>query len=150
MLSARHTSSRPTNSRPGGLPPTLVSWELAIKPARELRLVPAETFYEWKTLADGKQPMRSRAGTGRRWPLPGCGKAGGYYMMPILDGAEMLRAMRDIELQRDIPCMVMSSVPEATVQERVGNYAAFVRKPFQLAAMIKLVAAILAVPRPEP
>ena len=72
------------------------------------------------------------------------------YMMPILDGAEMFRAMQATELQRDIPCIVMSSIPEATVQERIRNYAAFVRKPFQLAAMIELVATILAAPRPEP
>jgi CheY-like chemotaxis protein len=70
-------------------------------------------------------------------------------MMPILDGAEMLRAMQATELQRDIPCIVMSSISGATVQERIRNYASFVRKPFQLAAMIELVATIFAAPRPE-
>ncbi len=71
-------------------------------------------------------------------------------MMPILDGAEMLRTMREIELQRDIPCIVMSSMPEANVQERVDGYAAFLRKPFRLAAMVQLVATILANIEPEP
>lgn len=66
------------------------------------------------------------------------------YMMPILDGAEMLRAMRENELQRDIPCIVMSSIPEETVQERVRNYAAYVRKPFQLAVMVQLIADVIA------
>lgn len=70
-------------------------------------------------------------------------------MMPILDGAEMLRAMREAELQRDIPCIVMSSMPEANVQERVDGYAAFVRKPFRLAAMVQLVATVLAGSEPE-
>jgi len=65
------------------------------------------------------------------------------YMMPILDGAGLLRAMRDIDAQRDIPCIVMSSIPEANVRERITGYAAFVRKPFQLAAVVQLVGAVL-------
>lgn len=71
------------------------------------------------------------------------------YMMPILDGAEMLLAMRETELQRDIPCIVMSSIPEANVQERIGAYAAFVRKPFRLTVMVQLVATVLAASQPK-
>jgi hypothetical protein len=37
----------------------------------------------------------------------------------------------------------MSSVPEANVRERVDGYRAFVRKPFQLAMMVQLVAGTL-------
>ncbi len=68
------------------------------------------------------------------------------YMMPVLDGAGMLRAMRDTEAHRDIPCIVISSVPEANVRERIGGYAAFVRKPFQIAALMQLVATVLRTP----
>ena len=68
------------------------------------------------------------------------------YMMPVLDGAGLLRAMREAEAQRDIPCIVMSSMPEANVRERVAGYAAFVRKPFQLAAVVQLVARVLSAP----
>jgi CheY-like chemotaxis protein len=71
------------------------------------------------------------------------------YMMPVLDGAGLLRTMREAEAQRDIPCIVMSSMPEANVRERVEGYAAFVRKPFQLAAVVQLVARVLSVSRPE-
>jgi CheY-like chemotaxis protein len=71
------------------------------------------------------------------------------YMMPILDGAGLLQAMRETEAQRDIPCIVMSSMPEADVRARIVGYAAFVRKPFQLAAMVRLVACILSAARPE-
>jgi CheY-like chemotaxis protein len=71
------------------------------------------------------------------------------YMMPILDGAGLLQAMRETEAQRDIPCIVMSSMPEANVRERIAGYAAFVRKPFQLAAVVQLVASVLGVSRPE-
>ena len=62
------------------------------------------------------------------------------YMMPILNGASMLQAMRDIETQRDIPCIMMSSMPEQNVRQRVSGLAAFIRKPFDLVEVIKLVA----------
>ena len=65
------------------------------------------------------------------------------YMMPVLDGAAMIQAMRESEAHRDIPCIVMSSMPEANVRERLDGYAAFVRKPFHLAAVVELVAAVL-------
>ena len=71
------------------------------------------------------------------------------YMMPILDGAGLLQAMRKTETQRDIPCIIMSSMPEANVRERITGYAAFVRKPFQLAAVVQLVASVLSASRPE-
>jgi CheY-like chemotaxis protein len=65
------------------------------------------------------------------------------YMMPVLDGADLIRAMRQSEAQRDIPCIIMSSMPEANVRERIDGYAGFMRKPFQLAAMVQLIATIL-------
>jgi CheY-like chemotaxis protein len=71
------------------------------------------------------------------------------YMMPMLDGAGLIKAMRDSEAQRDIPCIIMSSIAEASVRERIAGYVAFVRKPFQLAALVQLVAATLAVSEPK-
>lgn len=72
------------------------------------------------------------------------------YMMPVMDGAGLIRAMRESEAHRHIPCIVMSSVPEAKVRERIADYAAFVRKPFRLAAMVRLVASVLNTPRIKP
>jgi len=65
------------------------------------------------------------------------------YMMPVLDGPGLLRTMRENEAQRDIPYVIMSSMPEANVRERIDGYAAFVRKPFQIAAFVELIATIL-------
>jgi CheY-like chemotaxis protein len=33
------------------------------------------------------------------------------FMMPILDGARFLQAMRETEDHRNIPCIIMSSIP---------------------------------------
>ena len=65
------------------------------------------------------------------------------YMMPVLDSPGLLRTMRENEAQRDIPYVIMSSMPEANVRERIDGYAAFVRKPFQIAAFVELIATIL-------
>ena len=62
------------------------------------------------------------------------------YMMPILDGASMIQTMRENEAQRDIPYIIMSSMPEDNVRQRIQGYASFVRKPFQLIKMVELVA----------
>ena len=68
------------------------------------------------------------------------------YMMPVLDGVGMIQAMRETDGHRTIPVIVMSSMPEANVRARLAGYAAFVRKPFYLAAMVELVAAVLGAP----
>ena len=70
------------------------------------------------------------------------------YMMPVLDGAGLLRAMRETETHRNIPCIIMSAMPEANVRERIDGFAAFVRKPFQLTAVVQLVATIVTTSRP--
>jgi CheY-like chemotaxis protein len=43
-----------------------------------------------------------------------------------------------------IPVIIMSSLPEATVSERAEGYVAFVRKPFQIETILAVAAAALA------
>lgn len=71
-------------------------------------------------------------------------------MMPVLDGIGLIRAMQDSEAQRDIPYIIMSAMPEATIRGRFKGCAAFVQKPFQLVSMVQLVASVLNSPQPEP
>jgi CheY-like chemotaxis protein len=54
------------------------------------------------------------------------------YMMPVMDGAALLRAMGDDASFQSIPVVVMSSIPEATVAERCVGYVGFLRKPFRI------------------
>ncbi len=120
----------------------IVEDEFAI--AELLEMVLTDEGYRVLTAANGRQGLK-RLAEGPRPDL-----IISDLMMPVLDGAGMLRAMRETDLQRDIPCIVMSSMPEANVQERVDGYAAFVRKPFRLAALVELVAAILKSIKPSP
>jgi len=62
------------------------------------------------------------------------------FMMPIMDGAGLVKAMASDPLLADIPVVIMSSTPEATVAERSPGYVAFVRKPFKIFDLVDLVA----------
>ena len=119
----------------------IVEDEFAI--ADLLEMVLTDEGYHVLTAANGRQGLERLAED----PRPDLVIAD--YMMPVLDGTGLLRAMRESEAQRDIPCIVMSSMPEANVRERIDDYEAFVRKPFDLDAMVRLVATILKTPRPK-
>lgn len=113
----------------------IVEDEFAITDLLEMALT--DEGYRVLTAANGRQGL-ARLAEGPRPDL-----VISDYMMPVLDGVGMLRAMRDTEAHRDIPCIVMSSMPEANVRERIDGYAAFVRKPFQIVAVMQLVATVL-------
>ena len=61
------------------------------------------------------------------------------YMMPLLDGPGVLRAMRADPALASIPVVMMSAMPEAVVQRRTSDYAAFLRKPFDFEQLLDAV-----------
>ena len=65
------------------------------------------------------------------------------FMMPILGGAEMLRAMAAEPACQRIPVIMMSGLSEESVAERCKGYAAFLHKPFRAAAVLSTVARVL-------
>ena len=65
------------------------------------------------------------------------------YMMPVMDGAAMLRAMAADPTLHPVPVVVMSSLPEAMVIERCPGYVTFMRKPFRVAQVIALAGQLL-------
>lgn len=60
------------------------------------------------------------------------------FMMPVMDGAAVLRSIMANPMLRSIPVVIMSSMPEATVAERCSGYAKFMRKPFRINEVILL------------
>jgi CheY-like chemotaxis protein len=122
---------------PDSLMPTIlvVEDEFAIAELLEMALVDAG--YEVVTAANGRQALERMA----EGPRPDLIITD--FMMPVLNGAGLIEAMRASPVYRDIPYVVMSSVPEANVRERINGYRTFVRKPFQLATMVQLVAGTL-------
>ena len=65
------------------------------------------------------------------------------FMMPLMDGAALGRAMKEDASLRNIPIIMMSAVGESLVRERFSGYTAFLRKPFRIAALIDTVRRVL-------
>ncbi|TGD96070.1 response regulator [Methylobacterium nonmethylotrophicum] len=66
------------------------------------------------------------------------------FMMPVMDGPAMLAALRTDPATREIPVVLMSSMPEETVRARASGHAAFLRKPFRIRQVRELVERLLA------
>jgi CheY-like chemotaxis protein len=65
------------------------------------------------------------------------------FMMPLMDGAALVAAMRANPEFQDIPIIMMSAAPEAALRKQLEGYEAFLRKPFRVAALLELIAATL-------
>jgi CheY-like chemotaxis protein len=66
------------------------------------------------------------------------------FMMPIMSAPSMLKAMQEDPALRDIPVVIMSSLPESTISQSAKNkYAAFLRKPFKVRDVLAVVDAAL-------
>ena len=59
-------------------------------------------------------------------------------MMPVMDGAELASAMRNSELHRSIPIVMMTSLPSA-VPPRSDLFEAVLRKPFTPDLLLKMM-----------
>lgn len=65
------------------------------------------------------------------------------FMMPLMNGAQLGKAMRDDARYRDIPIIIISAVAEEAVRERFSDYQAFLRKPFRVATLLEAIVAII-------
>jgi CheY-like chemotaxis protein len=65
------------------------------------------------------------------------------FMMPILDGAGMLRAIAAVPAYQHIPVIMISSLNEEVIAKKCIAYTAFLRKPFRVAAVLETVARVL-------
>jgi CheY-like chemotaxis protein len=65
------------------------------------------------------------------------------FMMPILDGPGMLRAIAAAPAYQHIPVIMISSLNEEVIVKKCAGYAAFLRKPFRVAAVMSTVARVL-------
>jgi CheY-like chemotaxis protein len=63
-------------------------------------------------------------------------------MMPIMDGREMIRQLRASETLKTIPVILMSAVAHASIRRDV-EVEGFLRKPFNLDALLELVQKLL-------
>ncbi|MBV9654090.1 MAG: response regulator [Acetobacteraceae bacterium] len=120
----------------------IVEDEFAIADLLEMSLT--DEGYRVVRAANGRQGLERLAET----PRPDLVISD--FMMPVLDGAGLVQAIRQNADQRDLPIIIMSSMPEANVRARIEKYSAFVRKPFRLGAFMRLVEGVLASATSQP
>jgi CheY-like chemotaxis protein len=65
-------------------------------------------------------------------------------MMPVLDGLAMLGRLRSDPAYRDLEVIVMSAAPPPRGQQKLlSNVSGFLRKPFDLQDLLKMVRLLL-------
>jgi CheY-like chemotaxis protein len=67
------------------------------------------------------------------------------YMMPVMDGRELLLAVQGDAASRDIPVLMMSAVPRSSLPPDC-NPLAFLRKPFTIDRLLAEVRRLLGGP----
>lgn len=70
------------------------------------------------------------------------------FMMPVMDGAALIRAIVNDPKLHDVPVILMSAMPEAAVAQRCSGYVSLLRKPFKIFEVVDLVARLLADKKP--
>lgn len=60
-------------------------------------------------------------------------------MMPVLDGAGVLRALAADHSADDLPVVVMSALPEEAISVAPRRYKAYLRKPFRIRSVLDAI-----------
>jgi CheY-like chemotaxis protein len=65
------------------------------------------------------------------------------FMMPLLDGAGVIKAMRADDKLRAVPVLLASALPEKTISERCTGYNTFLRKPYKTERLMEEISRLL-------
>jgi len=65
------------------------------------------------------------------------------FMMPVMDGSEMGRALRASPDTRHIRILMNSSLNEDAVREHFADYDHFLRKPYNIDTALQVIAGLL-------
>lgn len=65
------------------------------------------------------------------------------FMMPLLDGAGVIKAMRADKRLRAVPVLLASALPEKTIADRCNGYNVFLRKPYKTERLMEEIARLL-------
>lgn len=69
-------------------------------------------------------------------------------MMPVMDGAALFKALKEDKRYQRIPFVLMCSLPEANITNRISGYTAFLHKPFKVDEVLEVVRQVLGPPSP--
>lgn len=69
------------------------------------------------------------------------------FMMPGMNGAELVHAIRALPGYETVPVLMMSGAPESALRHYQPKYQAFLRKPFGLDQFLAVVRRLLESPQ---
>ena len=72
------------------------------------------------------------------------------FMMPILDGSGVIKAIRSNDKLKNIPVILTSALPEETIRERCAGFNTFLRKPYKTERLMEEISKLLARPAIAP
>lgn len=61
------------------------------------------------------------------------------YVMPLMDGAALVKALRRDPAGRAIKVVVMSGLSETMIARKVKHYDGFIQKPFAFADLVRVL-----------
>ena len=65
------------------------------------------------------------------------------YMMPIMNGIEMIKVVRAMPEYAAVPILMTSAVPEEELSKHASILSAFLRKPFQIEMLLGTIRRLL-------
>lgn len=110
-----------------------------ISSAEVLCLVLASEGYEVTMAGDGRQALARLSDAAPDLVITD-------FMMPLVNGAELVRALRELPEYLDVPVILMSGAPESALRAYAVQYQDFLRKPFGLEEFLASVHRLLPPP----
>jgi CheY-like chemotaxis protein len=65
------------------------------------------------------------------------------FMMPVLDGSGVIKAMRADDKLQNIPVILTSALPEQMIKEHCDGFDAFLRKPYKTERLLEEISTLL-------
>ena len=70
------------------------------------------------------------------------------FMMPLMNGAEMIREVRKDGARKQLPIILMSAAHEHILKHYYDGYDAYLKKPFTNEELLSLLRKLLPPPKP--
>lgn len=104
--------------------------------AEALSLILEEEGYRTLCAADGEQGLAKARDVRPHLVIVD-------FMMPVMNGADMARALREAPATAAIKIVMNSSLPEEAVRPHFAKYDAFLRKPYSIDVALHLIDTLL-------
>ena len=118
-------------------PPRILLVEDELSSAEVLALLLADDGYEVTVAPDARQALLRLEDAAPDLLITD-------FMMPGMNGAMLVKALRDMPRYAALPVLMISGAPESALRAYAVPYQAFLRKPFSLDEFLKVVGTLRA------